>query len=747
MKIFEKRPLAIILCVMLGAFSFFADLGWEVKLIFAAVPLTVIAQIFIFDKIKSCRNPIVIISLVALTASLILSSIWSKLFYPAEYYGKNASFNARVYEIDKSDYYSTKIVCTASEIDGKKDKHTFIAYVDKNAAANLKEYDVITFNADVSEFTSQDDGFDGRSYYVSRGYSAFLDNLTGINVIDNKPDKLDSFLKNLQQKISNKLKLRTDYKTGAFLSALIVGNRADLGGNTKLNFKRLGISHILALSGMHLAILSAALNYILMRMSVSKKPRVIVMILIVAFYVALTGFSASVVRAGLMLMISGTLYLLSSKSDHITSLSIAVFLIVLFNPTAVFDLSLWLSAFATLGVIVFAEISEKHKKDAGVFERIWSMLKNGCLVSIFAFCSTFALTALRFDGFSVVSVLTTLVFSLLIQFLIYGGLLIILLGGIIPFGKTLVLFSDLILWLAETVSSMKFIYVSMDFFIVKLLVVCLSVFFFSFLIFEVRNKRRAIIILVIMLGLIFTTAEICMLVNRNVDDVIYTPSDAGDTFLLKSESEVSVIYSGRAVSKSARDILNIFIENKITYIESFVLASYSHSTIEFSAIILDGVKLEKIMLPIPTTDEELGQAEGLSHMLADYGTYLEFYDPLNYVKLGEYKYCLFDKSDYTYGKSPANAFQVICDDKRIAYVSACEYELLSPSAKALIYQSQTLIIGTSSSKSQYIFEILSPNIEQIYSHEDWRIGDSAKVYYNKKGASTKIVKTPLSFID
>ena len=49
MKIFEKRPLAIILCVMLGVFSFFADCTWQIKLILSTVPIVVIVGIYIFD--------------------------------------------------------------------------------------------------------------------------------------------------------------------------------------------------------------------------------------------------------------------------------------------------------------------------------------------------------------------------------------------------------------------------------------------------------------------------------------------------------------------------------------------------------------------------------------------------------------------------------------------------------------------------------------------------------------------------
>ena len=72
MKILEKRPLALILCVMLGGFSFFADFIWQTKIILAAVSLLIIGAIYLFDNLKFGRKAIVIISLVAFCVSLLL---------------------------------------------------------------------------------------------------------------------------------------------------------------------------------------------------------------------------------------------------------------------------------------------------------------------------------------------------------------------------------------------------------------------------------------------------------------------------------------------------------------------------------------------------------------------------------------------------------------------------------------------------------------------------------------------------
>ncbi len=747
MKILEKRPLALILCIMLGGFSFFIDFDWKIRLIIASVALLTIGLIYIFESLKRGRNVIVVLSLVAFAISIVASVIWSSIFYPIKIYDTNATIKARVYEIDNSNSSTTAVVCKTEKINGSVDRHTFIAYVDKETAVLIRKYDIIEFTADVNAFSSYDNGFDGRSYYVSKGYSALLDNVNDLIIIENRTDCMDLFFDDLQLKISNTLKLRTNFETGAFLSALIVGDRSDLSGNTRLNFARLGISHILALSGMHLAILSIALNFVLIRLGVRKKLRVSILTVLIIFYMALTGFMTSVLRSGLMLIISCLLYLLSKKSDTVTSLLISVFLIVLADPASVYDLSLWLSAFATLGVIVFSEISEKTDKNDSRRKKLWIAFKNACNVSIFAFCATFALAAIRFDAFSVASVFTTLIFSFVIQFFIYGGMLLLLFGGLIPFGKILIIFSDAILWLAELISSIKFIYVSMNFFLVKLLIVILSVFFFAFLVLEIKNKKRCVTAMMLMLLSVFAVAEAHTLVKAYEDDVIYAPNTSGDILLLKSDGDATAIYSGKSYLDEAWDILDYFTDEDLTYIDDLVFVSYSYYTMDFAHAIIDGIKVERIMLPRPSTDDEIAQAEGISDLLSGYGTKLKFYDILEYVEFGEYKYRLFEKVDYEYGKYPTNVYEIVCGDDRATYLSACKYEDLSASAKALIHNSKNLIIGTIGNSNYYIFDMRLPKAQQIIYYDSGRLTEDAEMYYKEKGATVYCTKTPLSLFD
>lgn len=747
MKILEKRPLALILCIMLGGFSFFIDFTWKVKLIFAVVSLLIIGSIYLFDNLKVGRKPIVIISLIAFCISMLLSILWSCTFFPTEYYGSNVTVEARVYDIDNSESTTSVIVCKTEKINGVKDNHKFVAYVDKETSVYIRKYDVIKFTADVKELTSSDDGFDGKSYYVAKGFSAMLSNFDNLEVIDNKTDKVDLFFDELRLKVSNTFKLRSDFETGAFLTALIIGDRSDLSGNAKLNFSRLGITHILALSGMHLAMLCVAAEFILIKLNVKKKSRLIVMIFLVIGYIALTGFIASILRSAVMLIFSYVLFLISNKSDSITALVISVFIIILFNPTSVYDLSLWLSVFATLGVIVVSESAEKPDKSLSLIRRIWISFKNYCLVSVFAFCATFMLCALQFDYFSVASIFATLLFSFIIQVFVYGGVLLLIFGGIINFGPIIIALSDFILWSVEKVSSIKYVYVSMNSIFTKILILVLTVYFFAFLILEMKNRKRGVIILVALMLSVFLAAEIHTVSNAYKDDLTYAPSTSGDSFILKTDGEISVIYSGKSFMDDAWVILDLFADENLVYVDNLVLANYSYSTVDFLSTMMSGIKIDKIMLPRPQTSDEINQVEGILYLIEDYETGIKFYDLIEYVPLGEYEYRLFDKADYTYGKYPSNTFEIRKNDKSITYVSVCEYTELSASAKALLYNSENLVIGSIGNSNYYIFDMRLPDIENLYYYDEGRLTDEALDYYKTNGASVKLTETPLDIFD
>ena len=748
MKIFEKRPLSLILCIMLGVFSLFADFSVVAKALLLSASIALFVATFIFENKIPGSKRLLQMAIIAVAVAMLVSLLWSVAFFPTRHYDKTVELQARVYDIDDSSY-NARVIVKTTDIDGKKDVHKLLLYLDRETAQKIGKYDIITLTADVREFTDGANPFEAKGYYISDGVSGYLENAQDVVVVGHKTDAFDSFISNIRLKISNRLKLRTDFQTGSLLTALITGEREELDGNTRLNFSRIGISHVLALSGMHLAILSMALTKLLTIVGINKKIRTWIIAVFTICYMALTGFTPSVFRAGVMLLIAGILYLLSRGSDSITSLFIAVTVIVILTPHAVYDLSLWLSAFATLGVVVFAEFKKEMKKDELIDEEpskakaFLLKLRDGVFVSVFAFSATFALSAMNFGAFSILSVLTTIIFSVFIEITIYSGLLILVLGWLIPFGKPIVAISDFIKEFAELLSNQKWVYISCDSLLIKSLIVILSVFFFLFIILDTKKKKLCAVIILSMLLSIFTVGEISSLVVRYKDEIVYAPSTAGDMFIVKADGNTSVIYSGKEYVSSAYDVIDTFVEENITYIDRFILANYSYTTPDFCENLLSKCKMDVIYAPVPLTKDEINQAEGLADMLSLNGARLEFYDLLESFDIDNVSLRFFDREHYSYGKYPMNVFSLSIDDKSFTYISTGDYDLVSVEAKALLYHSENLFVGTGGNTKYYRFDMRLPDIKCINYAEKDRLTDGASTYYNSLGAEFNYIEKPV----
>ena len=132
-----------------------------------------------------------------------------------------------------------------------------------------------------------------------------------------------------------------------FLTAILTGDRGEVSEKSYTALTEAGLSHILAVSGMHCGFLMALAGFLLQ----SRKLQALLGIPLLAFYAALTGGSPSVLRACVMLSLPLLAILARRESDGPTSLLAALFLILLANPFAAASVSLQLSFAAMAGIL------------------------------------------------------------------------------------------------------------------------------------------------------------------------------------------------------------------------------------------------------------------------------------------------------------------------------------------------------------------------------------------------------------
>ncbi|MGN0520957.1 MAG: ComEC/Rec2 family competence protein [Candidatus Fimenecus sp.] len=142
---------------------------------------------------------------------------------------------------------------------------------------------------------------------------------------------------------------------GGLLAALSLGTRGYLSNSAENHFRAAGISHLLAVSGLHLTTWTLVLFEVLKACRVRRKVRAAAGLCFVLFFAVLTGGSPSVWRAAIMV---GTVFaaeLFRREAESFNSIGLALFLMLTVNPFAARDLSLLLSVSAAVGILLLAK--------------------------------------------------------------------------------------------------------------------------------------------------------------------------------------------------------------------------------------------------------------------------------------------------------------------------------------------------------------------------------------------------------
>lgn len=664
MNIFHKRPLALILCIWVGGFAFstYSSLLLKILLIVASVALFSISFIKTFSQHKLLLRSSAISLLFAITFSI---AYYQTKFNIEDKYQDEATVTATIEETEPISSYTTKILFKTIEINEKNKKYKFIAYLPSEDVTGYRSGDIIKFKAKIEDFTNSET----KSYNYSDGIVGELSEISEIKPIGSQKIHIPSILSSIREHISRHITFLTDSESGGFLSALLIGDRDRLSSQTRLDFKRIGISHILALSGMHLAILSLGIGSCLSFFGVRKKIRICITAAFIFGYMFLTGFSVSVVRAGLMILIYSALFLLSKSKDSFTSLCCAVTIIVILTPYSVYNISLWLSAFATLGIIILYEYAKVRESENTAFKKVLRGLTLGILSSVFAIGATLLFSTLTFGGISMMGIISTLIFSLLAEAIMYLGCITIAIGWLIPVGKLLIPLSKATIWLSEAISSCDNVYVKVDGLFTFFLISLFTALIFYFTIFKVKNKERFLVIMISAFILCNIVPLLQNILRKNDLIFDYHTSESSDDFLITENGESCLISAAKYSKNRAYTLIDILDEAGILALDNYFLTHYSWRIEDELYVLLGNIKTKRIIISAPQNDTEKSILNKIKIFLSDYNTELLVLGDYEKFSVGKYRISLIYSSPY--GEETAmSAFSVSTYTETICYISS-----------------------------------------------------------------------------
>lgn len=219
--------------------------------------------------------------------------------------------------------------------------------------------------------------------------------------------------------------------TAGFAKALLLGDRTGIDYETNTAFKVSGISHIIAVSGLHVSILFS-LVYVLC----FKRRWLVALIGIptMVFFAAVAGFSPSVTRAAIMMILMMLAMLFDRDYDGPTELAFSCLVMLMVNPLVITSVSFQLSVGCMVGIFLFQSriydwMMEKLGKGC---RRIKRWFASSVSVTLSAMTVTTPLVAHYFGTISLVGILTNLLTLWVISLIFYGIMLVCLTGYFWP---------------------------------------------------------------------------------------------------------------------------------------------------------------------------------------------------------------------------------------------------------------------------------------------------------------------------
>ncbi|MCL2631679.1 MAG: DNA internalization-related competence protein ComEC/Rec2 [Coriobacteriia bacterium] len=268
-------------------------------------------------------------------------------------------------------------------------------------------------------------------------------------------------------------------KSGWLLSGVLLGNSSEFNQCFSAEaFRVTGLSHLVAVSGSHLAVIASLLVWAMRKLKLSTWVEILVLVLLIGTYVVLTAVQPSALRSALMMVFLQGSRLLGRRAHSPSALTATACVMILVHPPTVFSLGFWLSVFAVFGIGVFLPLVSAWFESASALflrkgvgdepvqsKRINNLIKRYLVepvaLSLTAQFATLPLTIPVFACITLISLPANLLVTPLISMMLLIGLPGLTLAGFLPPVQVamvglLHLISSLTCFLAESLARFRF---------------------------------------------------------------------------------------------------------------------------------------------------------------------------------------------------------------------------------------------------------------------------------------------------
>jgi len=435
----------IIIIVLFFTLGIISDFYWKPDLIWTVL-ITVVASLVFGIQFWLSKNHFLQKNYFGITAYLLSFSIGllthALHFEPgfknhySHFITESNTIQGTVSERLKPNKYAEKYYFKISKIDGKDVFGKLLINVSKKEIQHqLHSGDEIIIKGDVQPIAKSYNPyqFDYAAYLEKQNVFDQLYLKSGNHIQIGTQHNFDYYVENYRNTLLNSFNIHHfSPETDNVIRALLLGQRQDMDAQTSENYTNAGVIHILAISGLHIAILYAMLLFFIRPLQRFKNGKLMQFLIVLGFlwlFAILSGLSASVVRSVVMFsFVSFGLYL--NKSGNIYNiLAVSMLAILLFRPNFLFDVGFQLSYIAVFAIVWLQPLYKSFQ-----FSRykVVNYFTDVLVISFVAQIGVLPLSLYYFNQIPLLFFLANLVVIPLSSFVLVLGIAVLLFNFILP---------------------------------------------------------------------------------------------------------------------------------------------------------------------------------------------------------------------------------------------------------------------------------------------------------------------------
>jgi len=463
-----------------------------------------------------------------------------------------------------------------------------------------------------------------------------------IVLIDSGYSKFHAVLDEMKQKLITVYESILSEKEAGTLIAMILGEKYLLDDEIKQLYQMNGISHVLAISGLHISLIGMFIFHLLKKLKVPIVAITFITIFFIYCYGVLTDFSVSTNRAVVMMTVMLLAALFGKTYDMLSSLSLSAFLILLQNPLQIMSAGFLLSFAAVLGIAVIFPALQKLYQSKNV-------LINSLFISFSAQVATTPIVLYFYYQFPLYSLLTNLIILPFVTILTLTSILAGFAGVILlQFGVFLIGGSNYILkfyeWICEMGGKLPCNLITIG--RPDWIRICLYLIIITMFLIGVHRYQKKVF------GLLTLIALLVILFPQNNQGLSITMLDVGqgDAIVLESENGTTYMIDG-----GSSDVKNVGKYRLLPFllsqgIDSIDFAIVSHSDndhISGLKELMDGDKVSINTLILPDIQDKDDAYIELENMAMLRGINIQYIHQGDVIRDGKLHItCLHPNSNY-----------------------------------------------------------------------------------------------------